>query len=122
LDELVGKGCTDGDLCIRFPSEDIRQPIIRENALDEADFHRYVETANLEKWYAASVRAAKWMLQREKKVDWSLPPVPEGEVRGAVRAVEEKETEGGEEEVVQESMEVEDERIAESRDMEMVEA
>lgn len=69
FDELDGKGCTDGELCIRFPSEDLRKPIMRENALDEARFTQYVQEYRLEKWFAACVRAARWDFAGRKDID-----------------------------------------------------
>ncbi|CAI6338084.1 unnamed protein product [Periconia digitata] len=62
LDEVSGKGCTDGELCIRFPSEDLRQPIMQENALDETLFNEYIQNARLQRWFGAAFQAAKWSL------------------------------------------------------------
>ncbi len=65
LREFLGNGCTDGELCIRFPSEDLRRPIMRDNAQDEADFEDLINNHRLEEWFMAAMRAARWSTQAE---------------------------------------------------------
>ncbi|PVH98521.1 hypothetical protein DM02DRAFT_657223 [Periconia macrospinosa] len=104
--ELSGKGCTDGELCIRFPSEDLRQPIMRENALDETIFTEYMQKHRLQRWIAACMRAAKWAVNGGVDVegqehDADLLPALDG-------TAETEAEESGKEEavVIQQSVEV----------------
>ena len=59
IEQMWGNGCTDGELCIRFASEDLRRPIMRDNALDEVIFKKHIEKHRLEDWLKATARAAR---------------------------------------------------------------
>jgi nuclear pore complex protein Nup133 len=66
IKRMLGTGCTDGELCIRFASEDLRQPIMRDNALDEAIFKKHVEKHRLEQWLKATVVAVRQSNENER--------------------------------------------------------
>ncbi|KAF2642437.1 hypothetical protein P280DRAFT_423099 [Massarina eburnea CBS 473.64] len=59
-DDLQDRGCTDGDLCLRFSSDDIRDRIIAENKLDQKIYEDYKDKHNLKEWMMACLRAARW--------------------------------------------------------------
>jgi len=69
IDNIWGSGCTDGDLCIRFASEDLRQPIMRDNALDEAIFRTHVEKHRLDDWLMAAETAAVQSINEERQAE-----------------------------------------------------
>lgn len=66
FEQMYGAGCTDGELCIRFPSEDLRKPIMRDNTLDEAILKEYVEKHRLDDWFQAACRAGKRAYEASK--------------------------------------------------------
>ncbi len=59
LEELLGAGGTHGELCVRFGSEDLREPIIKDNLLDDDILREHLEKHRLEEWFVAASRAGK---------------------------------------------------------------
>ena len=72
---MYGNGCTDGELCIRFPSEDLRKPIMRDNALDQAIVKEDVNKNQLAKWFEAACRAGQRAHQMESQPQSEEAPV-----------------------------------------------
>lgn len=66
LEQMYGAGCTDGELCLRFSSEDLRKPIIHENALDESILKDLIEKHRLKDWFAQACRAGRKAYEEEK--------------------------------------------------------
>jgi nuclear pore complex protein Nup133 len=46
-------------LCVRFASEDLREPIIKDNLLDDDVLREHMERNRLNEWYLAAGRAGK---------------------------------------------------------------
>jgi nuclear pore complex protein Nup133 len=46
-------------LCVRFASEDLRDPIIKDNILDDVVLQEHIEKNRLNEWYPAAGRAGK---------------------------------------------------------------
>ncbi|KAF2794749.1 hypothetical protein K505DRAFT_374439 [Melanomma pulvis-pyrius CBS 109.77] len=67
--ELIGAGGTHGELCIRFPSEDIRNPIISDNVADDTILQTHLDKHRLEGWFLAACRAGKRAFEEEKNPD-----------------------------------------------------
>ncbi|KAF2467017.1 uncharacterized protein BDR25DRAFT_317245 [Lindgomyces ingoldianus] len=63
----LGAGCTNGELCIRFGSEDLRNPIINDNLADDEILQANIEKDRLDEWFEATVEAAKEILEAEKQ-------------------------------------------------------
>jgi nuclear pore complex protein Nup133 len=59
LVDLLGAGGTHGELCVRFGSEDLREPIIRDNLLDDDILREHMEKNRLEEWFVAACKAGK---------------------------------------------------------------
>lgn len=59
LEKLLGAGCTNSELCIRFGSEDLRNPIIADNLSDDEVLQVSIEKHRLAKWFQAALVAAK---------------------------------------------------------------
>jgi nuclear pore complex protein Nup133 len=69
LTALVGAGGTHGELCVRFPDEEIRGPIIQDNLLDDEILQENLEKNRLDEWFKAACRAGKARYMREKSGD-----------------------------------------------------
>lgn len=67
LTALIGAGGTHGELCVRFPLEDLREPIIKDNLLDDEILQDNLEKNRLDQWFKAACRAGKNSYIREKK-------------------------------------------------------
>jgi nuclear pore complex protein Nup133 len=50
LTALVGAGGTHGELCVRFPLEDLREPIIKDNLLDDEILQENIDKNRLDQW------------------------------------------------------------------------
>ncbi|KAH7125414.1 Non-repetitive/WGA-negative nucleoporin C-terminal-domain-containing protein [Dendryphion nanum] len=59
FENLLGAGCTDGELCVRFGSEDLRRPIIHDNVMDDDVLKANVEKHNLNEWFVNACTAAQ---------------------------------------------------------------
>lgn len=57
--DLLGAGGTHGELCVRFGSEDLREPIIRDNLLDDDILREHMEKHRLEEWFVEACKAGK---------------------------------------------------------------
>ena len=88
LTALVGAGGTHGELCVRFPTEDLREPIIKDNLLDDELLQENLEKNRLDEWFKTACRAGKSAFMKEKT----------GERRGSSAQAE-----SGEEDVVPEA-------------------
>jgi nuclear pore complex protein Nup133 len=66
---LIGAGGTHGELCVRFPDEEIRGPIIQDNLLDDEILQENLEKNRLDEWFKAACRAGKAAYLREKNED-----------------------------------------------------
>lgn len=66
LEELLGAGGTHGELCVRFGSEDLREPIIRDNLLDDDILREHVEKNRLVDWFKATFQAGKRAYEVQK--------------------------------------------------------
>lgn len=64
---MVGAGGTHGELCVRFPLEDIREPIIKDNLLDDEILQENLEKNRLDQWFKAACRAGKSAYMKEKR-------------------------------------------------------
>ncbi|RMZ69271.1 nuclear pore complex subunit [Pyrenophora seminiperda CCB06] len=61
LGELLGAGGTHGELCVRFAAEDLREPIIKDNLLDDDTLREYLDKNRLADWFKAAYKLAKAM-------------------------------------------------------------
>ena len=67
LAALIGAGGTHGELCVRFPLEDLREPIIKDNLLDDEMLQENLEKNRLDQWFKAACRAGKNAYMSEKR-------------------------------------------------------
>jgi nuclear pore complex protein Nup133 len=67
LRDLLGAGGTHGELCVRFAAEDLRNPIIKDNLLDDDILREQVNKNRLTDWFKAAWTAGKTMYARELK-------------------------------------------------------
>jgi len=75
LTALVGAGGTHGELCVRFPLEDLREPIIKDNVLDDEILQENLEKNRLDQWFKAACRAGKNAYMRENRATRQGSPV-----------------------------------------------
>jgi nuclear pore complex protein Nup133 len=59
LQDVIGSGGTHGELCVRFASEDIRDPIIKDNLLDDDILKEHIDQSRLDEWFVAACEAGK---------------------------------------------------------------
>jgi nuclear pore complex protein Nup133 len=59
VETMIGAGGTHGELCVRFSSEDIREPIIKDNLLDDDILNEHMEKNRFEEWFMAACRTGK---------------------------------------------------------------
>jgi len=52
---------------VRFPTEDIREPIIKDNLLDDEILQENLDKNRLDQWFKAACRAGKNAYMAEKK-------------------------------------------------------
>lgn len=67
LEGVLGSGATHGELCVRFASEDIREPIIKDNLLDDDVLRELIAKHRLEEWYKAALNAGTKAYKEEKE-------------------------------------------------------
>jgi nuclear pore complex protein Nup133 len=67
LKELIGAGGTHGELCVRFAKEDLREPIIKDNLLDDDILREHMDKNRLGEWFQAGMRAGKMMHEQERQ-------------------------------------------------------
>ena len=59
LDVVLGAGCTDPELCVRFGSEDLRRPIIQDNVMDDQILKTNMNKHNMTSWFTTICATAK---------------------------------------------------------------
>jgi nuclear pore complex protein Nup133 len=64
--KMLKAGCSHGELCSRFPSEDLRGPIIDDNIADDDILNEHLEKHKLEEWFGAALNAAQRAYDREQ--------------------------------------------------------
>jgi len=52
---------------VRFPLEDLREPIIKDNLLDDEILQENIDKNRLDQWFKAACRAGKNAYMREKR-------------------------------------------------------
>lgn len=62
--EVVEAGCSTNELASRFPSEDLRNPIIQDNIADDELLQDYLTKCRLEHWYKSCKEGSKNSLDR----------------------------------------------------------
>ncbi|KAI1510749.1 Non-repetitive/WGA-negative nucleoporin C-terminal [Pyrenophora tritici-repentis] len=67
LQELLGAGGTHGELCVRFAAEDLREPIIKDNLLDDDTLREHLDKNRLVHWFSAAYQAAKLVMSEQGK-------------------------------------------------------
>lgn len=63
--EVVEAGCSTNELAPRFPSEDLRNPIIQDNIADDELLQGYLTKCRLEHWYKSCKEGSKNSLDRK---------------------------------------------------------
>ncbi|KAH7360023.1 Non-repetitive/WGA-negative nucleoporin C-terminal-domain-containing protein [Pyrenochaeta sp. MPI-SDFR-AT-0127] len=98
LDDLLGAGGTHGELCVRFGSEDLREPIIKDNLLDDDILREHIKNHRLEDWFSAACRAGKKSYEastrQEKQHADSSGPHLNGDIEAAAEVEVEMEPPG----------------------------
>lgn len=61
--DLIGAGATHGELCVRFAAEDLREPIIHDNVLDDDMLRDDLDNHRLEPWFMATLQAVQRAMQ-----------------------------------------------------------
>ncbi|KAI4714868.1 hypothetical protein J4E89_000551 [Alternaria sp. Ai002NY15] len=74
LRDLLGAGGTHGELCVRFAAEDLRNPIIKDNLLDDDILREQVSKNRLTDWFKAAWNTGKTMYARELALQGKVPP------------------------------------------------
>jgi nuclear pore complex protein Nup133 len=67
IENMLGAGGTHGELCVRFSSEDIREPIIKDNLLDDDLINEHVEKNRFVEWFMAACRTGKKAYDMDKR-------------------------------------------------------
>ncbi|KAG9775513.1 hypothetical protein KCU95_g13791, partial [Aureobasidium melanogenum] len=63
--ETLGAGCTAGELQSRFPGEELRDPIMHDNLIQDRQLQELIEKCNADRWHAVCVEEAKKKLEEE---------------------------------------------------------
>lgn len=117
LNELLGAGCTNGELCVRFASEDLRNPIIADNLSDDEILQTNIEKHRLDEWFVATLKAAKKYFEAEQRGQPINGVMPESDVSVSVEGIEDDEPEAGPISVVAGAVEGNNERDTEDVEM-----
>ena len=56
----------NSELATRFPSEDLRRPIVADNLADEEKLENYVNNHRLDEWFTAALQAAQKSYDRSR--------------------------------------------------------
>ena len=64
-EEVVGAGSSIEDLQHRFPSDDLRDPIIHDNSEQDSQLRKLIKQHRLQHWFEACQEEAKKMLEDE---------------------------------------------------------
>lgn len=79
---MVNTNCSHGELCTRFPTEDLRGPIVDDNVADDDDFKDAIDKYRLVDWFEQAKGAAKAYLENEDRAEHEVqsldtpPPTP----------------------------------------------
>ncbi|KAF1940789.1 hypothetical protein EJ02DRAFT_455718 [Clathrospora elynae] len=76
MKELLGAGGTHGELCVRFGSEDLREPIIKDNLLDDDLLREHMQKNRLAEWFGAACKAGKMSWELQAKEQGKLQVLP----------------------------------------------
>ncbi|XP_014554147.1 hypothetical protein COCVIDRAFT_105768 [Bipolaris victoriae FI3] len=125
LRDLLGAGDTHGELCVRFAAEDLREPIIRDNLLDDDILQEHLEKNRLSDWFKEAWKAGRAMYDEELVLEGKAQAAsaePEMTVNG-VGAEAEAEAEIEAEAAGSDTFDGDDESALEQeRDVEMLES
>ncbi|KAL6707927.1 hypothetical protein ACN47E_003601 [Coniothyrium glycines] len=66
VEDLIGSGGTHGEFAVRFPLEDLREPIIKDNLLDDNILQEHIRKNRLGQWFSAACKAGKKDFDAEK--------------------------------------------------------
>ncbi|KAF1839247.1 hypothetical protein BDW02DRAFT_564230 [Decorospora gaudefroyi] len=61
VQSLLGAGGTHGELCVRFAAEDLREPIIKDNLLDDDILREHITKHRLTEWFVQAFNVSKTM-------------------------------------------------------------
>ncbi|KAH7061379.1 Non-repetitive/WGA-negative nucleoporin C-terminal-domain-containing protein [Macrophomina phaseolina] len=67
--EVLDAGCRAEELQSRFPSEDLRDPIIKDNIKDDDDLQGFLSACRLDYWYAEIKELAKTQAFSDAELD-----------------------------------------------------
>lgn len=90
--EVVGAGSSAKDLQDRFPSDDLRDPIVHDNGVQDRKLQKAIDKYDLTRWTELCKEEAKKVLEEEADAkaaeDEAIRKVQEGfATNGGVRAV-----------------------------------
>ncbi|CAN9201063.1 unnamed protein product [Alternaria alternata] len=117
LRDLLGAGGTHGELCVRFAAEDLRNPIIKDNLLDDDILREQVNKNRLTDWFKAAWTAGKTMYARELKQQDK--PTPQDVAAAPQIAEEDAEDEADQEAAGSETFDGDDESAQQEQDVVM---
>ncbi|EOA81159.1 hypothetical protein ACJQWK_07494 [Exserohilum turcicum] len=121
LRDLVGAGGTHGELCVRFAAEDLREPIIRDNLLDDDILQEHLDKNRLSDWFKAAWKAGKAMYDEEMALEGKAQAVSPAAQLGSNGALADGEAEAEQEGAGAEGFDGDDESaVLEERDVEML--
>jgi nuclear pore complex protein Nup133 len=63
--ETVGAGCTAQELQSRFPQEELRDPIMHDNLIQDRQLQNLIENCQADRWHAVCVEEAQKKLEEE---------------------------------------------------------
>ncbi|KAI5237617.1 hypothetical protein E4T43_07969 [Aureobasidium subglaciale] len=63
--ETLGAGCTAEELQSRFPQEELRDPIMHDNVVQDRGLQEMIEKSSLDRWHAVCLEEAKKKLEEE---------------------------------------------------------
>jgi nuclear pore complex protein Nup133 len=63
--ETLGAGCTAAELQSRFPGEELRDPIMHDNLIQDRQLQELIQKCNADRWHAVCVEEAKKKLEEE---------------------------------------------------------
>lgn len=63
--ETLGAGCTAEELQSRFPQEELRDPIMHDNLIQDRKLQSLIERSNADHWHAVCLEEAKKKLEEE---------------------------------------------------------
>ncbi|KAI4727753.1 hypothetical protein E4T49_04441 [Aureobasidium sp. EXF-10728] len=90
--ETLGAGCTAGELQSRFPSEELRDPIMHDNLIQDRQLQELIDGCNADRWHAVCVEEAKKKLEEEAAASVQ----EEAAARQLKQTLEEAENDGAE--------------------------